>query len=823
MLDQETKNKISKLRDILVGKVPDPKGQIEQIVIGLIYKFMNDMDEESISLGGEASFFIGELEKYSWNNLLGSKVTGTQLVDLYSTAVESMEENPNLPPLFRDIFKNAFIPYKDPQTLRLFLGLINEFDYRKDSEQLGDAFEHLLDSLSSQGDAGQFRTPRHIIDFIVQITDPKKDDTILDPASGTSGFIISAFKHILNSNTNQNIGDELTSSERKKVMRNIKGYDISPDMVRIGLANMYLHGFPDPSVEEYDTLSSDERWNEYYNIFLANPPFMTPTGGINPHNKFKNSSNRAEVLFLDYMLLHLKPKGKIGVVVPEGIIFQDNSSYREIRQDLIKNGLFCVVSLPQGVFKPYSDVKTSILFLDKTFDGEAILFSKVDNDGYTLTDRRSKIEMNDLPLVAKDIDNFKNENYDFSNSFVVDKEEVLNNSALSFNFKSYQVIDIDSDFETVPLGELLEECKERNKELKYEVSSVTNDKGLVNPESKFNNQVASKDTSNYKLVKENNFVYNPSRINVGSITVNKKEKTVCVSPMYVVFRVVDKNRLDENFLFDYLTSKLFIDSLPNYTSGSVRQTLKYKDLANINIPLPPLEKQQKIVDEIEQYQKVIDGAMQVVENYKPTLEIDPSWEMVELGELISFSQLGLVKSTKEQSDVQDSSHKFSYFKMNNITYAGDVIYDKSVYVDASEEEVSKYSLVEGDFLFNTRNTPELVGKCCVMEEPKTSMLFNNNILRLRFTDNVRSEFVALILNTQFFKKELMRMANATTGVAAIYKKNLLSIKIPLPSLELQNSLVDPVLLEKNFLRGNQELIQLSTRKIQNIVQKLYKK
>ena len=128
MLDQETKNKISKLRDILVGKVPDPKGQVEQIVIGLIYKFMNDMDEESISLGGEASFFIGGLEKYSWSNLLGSKVTGTQLVDLYSTAVDSLEENPNLPPLFRDIFKNAFIPYKDPQTLRLFLSLINEFD-----------------------------------------------------------------------------------------------------------------------------------------------------------------------------------------------------------------------------------------------------------------------------------------------------------------------------------------------------------------------------------------------------------------------------------------------------------------------------------------------------------------------------------------------------------------------------------------------------------------------------------------------------------------------------------------------------------------------
>ena len=812
MLDQETKNKISKLRDILVGKVPDPKGQVEQIVIGLIYKFMNDMDEESISLGGEASFFIGELEKYSWSNLLGSKVTGTQLVDLYSTAVESMEENPNLPPLFRDIFKNAFIPYKDPQTLRLFLGLINEFDYRKDSEQLGDAFEHLLDSLSSQGDAGQFRTPRHIIDFIVQITDPKKDDTILDPASGTSGFLISAFKHILNSNTNENIGDELTSSERKKVMRNIKGYDISPDMVRIGLANMYLHGFPDPSVEEYDTLSSDERWNEYYNIFLANPPFMTPTGGINPHNKFKNSSNRAEVLFLDYMLLHLKPKGKIGVVVPEGIIFQDNSSYREIRQDLIKNGLFCVVSLPQGVFKPYSDVKTSILFLDKTFDGEAILFSKVDNDGYTLTDRRSKIEMNDLPPVAKDIDNFKKKNYDFSNSFVVDKEEVLNNSATSFNFKTYQAIDIDSDFETVSLGELLEECKERNKELKYQVSSVTNDMGLVNPESKFNNQVASKDTSNYKLVKENNFVYNPSRINVGSITVNKKEKTVCVSPMYVVFEVKDKNKLDENFLFYYLTSKLFIDSLPNYTSGSVRQSLKFKDLTNIKIPLPPLEKQQEIAGEIEQYQKVIDGARQVVENHTISIDTDFEENLVLLGDICDVRD-GTHDSPKYvESDgyplVTSKNLRNGFVDLNDVNYISKKDYD----------DINKRSLVEkNDILMPMIGS---IGNPVIVEsKPKFAI---KNVALIKVSDSkILPHFVLLLLSSNIFKKYLLNNSKGSTQ-KFISLKLLRSFEFNLPSIEIQEKLVKEYFLEKNIVNNNFELIENYKNKINSIINKLYK-
>jgi type I restriction enzyme M protein len=114
----------------------------------------------------------------------------------------------------------------------------------------------------------------------------------------------------------------LSAAERKKIMKNINGYDISPDMVRIGLANMYLHGFPEPNVVEYDALTSEDRWNEYYDVILANPPFMTPKGGIKPHNKFGLKSNRAEVLFVDYILSHLKPTGKAGIIVPVGIIEQ---------------------------------------------------------------------------------------------------------------------------------------------------------------------------------------------------------------------------------------------------------------------------------------------------------------------------------------------------------------------------------------------------------------------------------------------------------------------------------------------------------------------
>ena len=156
-----------------MGKIPNPQSQVEQITTGLIYKFMYDMDQESIEMGGEGSFFVGDYEKYSWNNLFDTKLSGVDKVKLYSDAIEGMYLNPNAPELFRNIFKNAFLPFKDPSTLNMFLKEINEFHYSH-SEKLGDAFEYLISIMGSQGDAGQFRTPRHIIDFIVEIINPSK-------------------------------------------------------------------------------------------------------------------------------------------------------------------------------------------------------------------------------------------------------------------------------------------------------------------------------------------------------------------------------------------------------------------------------------------------------------------------------------------------------------------------------------------------------------------------------------------------------------------------------------------------------------------------
>ena len=290
MLDSETKHRIDSARDILVGKVPDPKSQVEQITIALIYKFMDDMDKESVEMGGLPTFFKGEYEKYSWTSVCDYRIGGHEMLSLYSEALIQLNQNPNIPLLFRNIFKNAYLPYRDPETLKMFLKTINDFKYDH-SERLGDAYEYLLSIMSSQGDAGQFRTPRHIIDFIVEVVQPQKHETMLDPADGTAGFLISAYKYIIKNSLH------LNPEEKQSIMTNLVGYDISPDMVRLSLVNMYLHQFPNPQIYEYDTLTSQDKWNDYYDVIFANPPFMSPKGGIKPHKRFSVQSNRSEVLF----------------------------------------------------------------------------------------------------------------------------------------------------------------------------------------------------------------------------------------------------------------------------------------------------------------------------------------------------------------------------------------------------------------------------------------------------------------------------------------------------------------------------------------------
>ena len=670
MLDSETKRRIDTARDILVGKVPDPKSQVEQITIALIYKFMDDIDADSEALGGRRQFFAGDFARYGWPRLVRAGLGGHEVLSLYAEAITRMPENPGIPPLFRDIFNNAYLPYRDPETLRAFLKVIDTFTYDH-SERLGDAFEYLLSVLGSQGDAGQFRTPRHIIDFIVAILDPKKDETILDPACGTAGFLVSSYKHVLRANTDADGHSTLTPDEKGKLAANFKGYDISPDMVRLSLVNLYLHGFVEPHVVEYDTLTSEERWNEYADVILANPPFMSPKGGIRPHRRFSVPSKRSEVLFVDYMAEHLTPTGRAGIIVPEGIIFQSQTAHKQLRKMLVENYLVAVISLPAGVFQPYSGVKTSILILDKVLAKrtDRIAFFKVNNDGFDLGAQRRAIAENDLPQVTQAVREYLNmDGQDRQDTekempsscpscasmfpsmlqhlmaqgtaLLVEKGKLAANGEYNLSGERYRETAALTSGKW-PLVALRDVCVEilsggtpSTKNAAYwqgDIPWITSadivDIRTAIPR-KYITETAVRESATNIIPRGNVIVV--TRVGLGKLFRNDFD--VCISQDSQ--GLILKEGVSADFLVYVLKDR--VTNFKNTSQGSTIQGVTKRQLAELQIPLPPLEVQREIVAEIEGYQRVIDGARAVIDNYRPHFTIHPDWPEVQLREICSL-------------------------------------------------------------------------------------------------------------------------------------------------------------------------------------------
>ena len=624
MLDTETKRRIDTARDILVGKIPDPKSQVEQITIALIYKFMDDMDADAEEMGGKRKFFAGEYARYGWSKLMQPGLGGHEMLNLYAEGIQKMPENPGIPPLFREVFKNAFLPYRDPETLKAFLKVIDEFQYDH-SERLGDAFEYLLSVLGSQGDAGQFRTPRHIIDFIVDIVDPKKNDTVLDPACGTAGFLISSYKHILKANTDAKGHCKLTPDERAKLAANFRGFDISPDMVRLSLVNLYLHGFTDPHIYEYDTLTSLDRWNEHADVILANPPFMSPKGGIKPHNRFGVQSKRSEVLFVDYIAEHLTPNGRAGVIVPEGIIFQSQGAYKQLRKLLVEDYLVAVVSLPAGVFNPYSGVKTSILILDKSLAKRAdtIAFFKVENDGFNLGAQRRPIDKDDLPQVCIELDQYLQrlrtresmEDFAPTRGQVVPKEKVAANGEYNLSGERYREnVMTASEFELVPLrkffrgGVATVDPRSSPDEL-FELFSIpAYDAGR--PEVLRGSEIGSQK----KLVETGDVLLSriiPHIRRAWVVTANEAGLRQIASTEWIVFA---SSEIEPNYLRHVLASDSFhVQFMQTITGvGGSLSRANPKAVGEIRIPVPPRAVQREIVAEIERYEREIERSRSAI-------------------------------------------------------------------------------------------------------------------------------------------------------------------------------------------------------------------
>ena len=826
MLDTDTKRRIDTARDILVGKVPDPKSQVEQITIALIYKFMDDLDAESEELGGERQFFAGEFARFGWAKLMRSGLGGYEMLNLYAEAITRMPENPGIPLLFRDIFKNAFLPYRDPETLRAFLKIIDEFEYDH-SERLGDAFEYLLSVLGSQGDAGQFRTPRHIIDFMVAVIDPKKDESVLDPACGTAGFLISSYKHILKANTNEQGHSTLTPDERGRLADNFKGYDISPDMVRLSLVNMYLHGFADPHISEYDTLTSEENWNDYADVILANPPFMSPKGGIRPHNRFSVQSKRSEVLFVDYMAEHLTPSGRAGIIVPEGIIFQSQNAHKQLRKMLVEEFLVAVVSLPAGVFNPYSGVKTSILILDKVLAKKTdhIAFFKVENDGFDLGAQRREIDKNDLPQVAEELCEYlarlrAGEAVDDSQptpmaaepgaqyttdepitqGLIVEKSKVAEGEEYNLSGERYRTGPIRiSNYKMVPFEKV---CT-----LEYG-ASLPKKKRVEGPYPVMGSNGVSGYHNEYLI--EGPAIIVGRKGSAGEVVYVESNCFPIDTTFYV--KLVDPRTTDILYLYHLLKTL----DLPNLRGGAGIPGINRKDVyKKYKLPLPPLEVQREIVSEIEGYQRVIDGARAVVENYRPQIAVDPEWSMVEVREAC------VVNPRKSEIAAMDGAKIVSFVPMSDM--GENRMYFEVKDYKCLKEVGSSYTYFKDNDVLIAKVTPCFEnGKAGIAKGLSNGIGFGSSeFYVLRPTEEVLPEWIFLCVANSAFRKWATPQMTGTGGLQRVPRRVVESYKIPLPTLTIQQQIVAEIESEQALVETNLELIERFEKKIRDAVGRVW--
>lgn len=744
---------------------------------------MDDMDQASVKAGGESSFFVGDLEKYAWSNLMSTRVGNQEKMDLYSDALSKFSLAKQLPELFRTIFRAASLPYRSPETLGLFLKEISYFDYTH-PEELGNAYEYLLSIMSSQGDAGQFRTPRHIIDFIVDVINPTKDDKVLDPACGTGGFLVSTYNHILEQHDGKddpkNKEKALTPDERKKLMSNLQGYDIDPTMVRIAQVNMYLHQFKNPQIFQYDSLTSEERWNDKYDVILANPPFMSPKGGIKPHNKFGVASNRAEVLFVDYIINHLKPKGRAGIIVPEGIIFQSGVAYKALRKNLVENGLYAVVSLPGGVFQPYSGVKTSILLFDNDLAKQKshIAFIKISADGFDLGASKRAVSQNDLPVAVELLRNWAvGKSAESPICSLVSKEELATKGDYNLSGDRYKVgIDhSNARWPIVKLGDVADVISGQSPEGKF-YNGIGEGLAFYQGKTEFGESYIGKPkkwTTQITKTAEAEDILMSVRAPVGPV--NIASETICIGRGLAAIRAKSAS---QRYLFYILKS---MESTITGNGGAVFDSISRTQIEEIEIPLPPLEVQVQIVAELDGYAAIISGANQMVDNWKPKIDIDIAWKKVRLGDYVEIYNGSTPRKTEGAFWDQGT---IPWFTVADIRNQGRII-------SSTRQKITKKALQETSVKLLPANSVLLcctasIGEYAFAEIPLTTNQQFNGLVT-KDPNILNPKYLFLIVSD--FKSELERMSGKSTfGFVSVGA--LKEFEIPLPSLDIQNTLVD---------------------------------
>lgn len=494
MVTGELKNKIDNLWNIFAaGGLTNPLDVIEQMTYLMFIHDLDDTDnlhaKEAAMLGlPHKSIFADEVQigdrTVDGNQLKWSVFHDFPAAKMYSTVQEWVF--PFIKNLHGDK-DSAYSKYMGDAIFKLPTPLlldkvVTEMDeiyaqmaQLKSADTRGDVYEYMLSKLSTAGLNGQFRTPRHIIRMMVDLMEPKADDVICDPACGTSGFLVAASDYL-----KENCKQEVFFNHQNKdhyMNHMFHGYDMDRTMLRIGAMNMMTHGVDNPFIEYRDSLSDQNPDKEKYSLILANPPFK---GSLDYDTVSTDllkvcKTKKTELLFLALFLRMLKTGGRCSCIVPDGVLFGSSTAHKAIRQELIENNrLEAVISMPSGVFKPYAGVSTAVLIFTKTGHGgtDNVWFYDMQADGFSLDDKRTSIDENDIPDI---IDRFRNREKEAGRkrtekSFFVPKKEIAEND-YDLSINKYKQTEYKA-VEYPPTEEIMAELRELEKQIGTEMDEL---------------------------------------------------------------------------------------------------------------------------------------------------------------------------------------------------------------------------------------------------------------------------------------------------------------------------------------------------------------
>lgn len=493
MITGEMRNKVDSIWDtIWTGGITNPITVLEQITYLM---FMKLLDDNQLKAEGAASSLGVPLEKkvfkdgicviseeprietdyqnLRWSNF--HQLKPDQMLSVIRTYVfpfiKTIGEGKDT--AFSRYMKDTVFLIPTAKVLAKVVDCIDSMDMNN-KDIMGDVYEYMLGKIAASGENGQFRTPRHIINMIVELMKPTLSDLILDPAMGSAGFLLSSASYVAQHYKKELMNNQILKHYRTEMF---SGFDTDPSMLRIGAMNMMLHGVEEPNIKYQDSLSVDNQDRDKYSLIMANPPFK---GNVFQDEISKDllavcKTKKTELLFMSLFIKMLKVGGRCASIVPDGVLFGSSLAHKSLRKELVDNQqLVAVISMPSGVFKPYAGVSTAVLIFIKTDSGgtDNVWFYDMKADGFSLDDKRSPINDNDISDIVNRFHNLdaEKERTRTDQSFLVPVDEIRNNEYdLSINkYKKIEYVPVAYP----PTKDILDELERLNAEIEKETKQL---------------------------------------------------------------------------------------------------------------------------------------------------------------------------------------------------------------------------------------------------------------------------------------------------------------------------------------------------------------